>query len=107
MLNERALKIVEAAYGPDDPVMAAVVNNLGLVLKDMDDLAGAKAHYKRALKIDEAAYGPDHPEVAADLTNLGALLEAMLVVCFFSRLAIRTSPQNSSLKRKQMSSRIA
>jgi tetratricopeptide (TPR) repeat protein len=72
---ERALEIVQAALGPDDPRVATAVNNLGSVLKDLGDLAGAKACYERALKIDEAALGPDHPNVATLVNNLGSVLK--------------------------------
>jgi tetratricopeptide (TPR) repeat protein len=52
-----------------------VLNNLGLVLRALGDLAGAKAHFERALAIDEAAYGPNHPQVAIWLNNLGRVLQ--------------------------------
>ena len=55
---ERALKIDEAAFGPDHPNVATAVNNLGLVLLDQADYMGAKAAFERALKIDEAAFSP-------------------------------------------------
>ena len=72
---ERALRMDQAAYGPDHPAVATRVNNLGMVLKDMGDLAGARAHLERALRIDEAAYGPDHPKVAIRVNNLGLVLK--------------------------------
>ncbi len=62
-------------YGPNHPQVATAVNNLGSVLRDLGDLAGARAHYERALGIDEAAYGPDHPEVAIRVNNLGFVLQ--------------------------------
>jgi tetratricopeptide (TPR) repeat protein len=71
---ERALKIAEAAYGPEHPEVASDVSNLGGVLHDQGDLAGARACYERALKIGEATYGPDHPNVAACVNNLGSVL---------------------------------
>jgi len=74
---ERALKIAEAAYGPEHPNVATAVNNLGAVLHDQGDLAGAQGCFERALKIDEAAYGLDHPTVAAVVNNLGSVLRAM------------------------------
>ena len=40
------------------------VNNLGVVLKDLGDLDGARKAFERALAIDEKAFGPDHPNVA-------------------------------------------
>ena len=72
---ERALAIDEAAYGPDHPDVASTRNNLGLVLQDLGDLAGARPLYERALAINEAAYGPDHPDVAIDRNNLGVVLQ--------------------------------
>jgi tetratricopeptide (TPR) repeat protein len=74
---ERALKIDEAAFGPDHPEVATDVNNLGLVLHALGDLAGARAAFERALKIDEAAFGPDHPKVAIRVNNLGGVLHAL------------------------------
>ena len=41
-MYERALAIDEAALGPDHPNVATRLNNLGLVLKEQGDLAGAK-----------------------------------------------------------------
>jgi len=38
---ERALGIDERVYGPDHPKVATSVNNLGSVLQDLGDLAGA------------------------------------------------------------------
>ena len=61
---ERALRIDEASFGPDHPKVANDVNNLGDVLQDLGDLAGARAAFERALRIDEASFGPDHPNVA-------------------------------------------
>ena len=73
----RARAIDEAAYGPVHPAVATAVTNLGRVLRDLGDLAGAKAHYERALRIGEAAYGPDHPKVAIRVNNLGGVLRAL------------------------------
>lgn len=72
--HQRALKIDEKACGPDHPIVAIDLNNLGSVLQDLRDLEGAHANYQRALKIDEEAYGPDHPRVAVDVNNLGSVL---------------------------------
>ncbi len=50
---------------------------LGIVLRKMGDLKGAKDLHERALKIDEKALGPDHPEVARKVNNLGLVLREM------------------------------
>ena len=44
---ERALKIGEAAYGRDHATISTIVYSLGLVLKDLGDLAGARAAGRR------------------------------------------------------------
>ena len=61
-------------HDPDHPDVARDVNNLGSVLCDLGELAGARAAFERALAIDEAVYGPDHPDVARDVNNLGNVL---------------------------------
>ncbi len=74
---ERAVPIVEAVFGPNDPKVAVAGNNLGAVIQVLGDQEGAKSHYERALSIDEAAYGPNHPAVARDVNNLGSVLRAL------------------------------
>ena len=56
---------------------AALLNNLGLHLKEIGDLSAARAAYERALRINEARYGSDHPEVATGVNNLGGTLLAL------------------------------
>jgi Tfp pilus assembly protein PilF len=79
---ERALRIDEAAFGPDHPNVAIRVNNLGGVQWDMGDLEGARASFERALRIDEAAFGlgdedAHHPNVAIRVNNLGLVQQAL------------------------------
>jgi tetratricopeptide (TPR) repeat protein len=74
-LAERALAIAEAALGPDHPEVAADLNNLALILRDLGQLAQARPLAERALAITEAAYGPDHPAVAIRLSNLTGILQ--------------------------------
>ena len=54
--------------------MGIRLNNLGLALQDLGELAAARAAYARALAIAEATYGPSHPEVAIRVNNLGSVL---------------------------------
>jgi hypothetical protein len=44
---ERALAIGETTIGPDHPDMASRHKNLGDVLRDLRDPAGARAQYER------------------------------------------------------------
>ena len=74
-LNERALTIAEAQYGPDHPEVITSLNNLGVVLKALGELGEARKYYERALKINEARNGPDHPSSTTIISNLGRVLQ--------------------------------
>ncbi len=76
-LIERALKIVEAVYGPDHPEVAICVNNLAGVYRALGGLATAKGLYERALGIFEKVYGPDHHNVAMAVNNLAVVSKAL------------------------------
>jgi tetratricopeptide (TPR) repeat protein len=71
---EQALRVYEAALGPNHPMVAVAVGNLGSVLRDQGDLIGARALFERSLRIREAALGPDHPLVVIAVNNLGNVL---------------------------------
>jgi tetratricopeptide (TPR) repeat protein len=55
--KQQALAIEEVVYGPDHLQVAKSLGNLGIVRKDLGDLAGARAAQERALAIKQAA-GP-------------------------------------------------
>ena len=74
---ERALRVEEAASGPDHPEVAHILSNLGIVLNELGDLPAARQQLERALTIQEAAYGPDHPRVAVTLVNLGIVMREL------------------------------
>jgi tetratricopeptide (TPR) repeat protein len=74
---ERALRIKEAAHGPDHREVAPTLGNLGTVLQDMGELPAARVALERALRLFEAAHGPDHPEVARALINLAIVLRQL------------------------------
>lgn len=72
----RAMKIDEANYGPNHPLVAIRLNNLAQLLQATNRSGEAEPMIRRALEIGEASYGPDHPKVAAHLNNLALLLKA-------------------------------
>ena len=73
--NPLGVRISPEGFGSDHPSVANLVNNLGLVLRNLGDLDGARKAYQRALAIDEKSFGPDHPSVAIDVNNLGMVLQ--------------------------------
>jgi len=70
---ERALAVNEAACGPDHPEVAATLNNLGNVQRQLGELSAARASFERALAINVAANRSDHPDVAIIFSNLGCV----------------------------------
>ena len=67
---ERMVKLAEQQHGPEDPLVAAALDNLSIMNdrlgKHDDALKGAL----RALAIKEKSQGPDHSEVALTLNNI-------------------------------------
>ena len=57
--------------------MATRHSNLGSVLTDLDDPAGARTHIEQALKITQAALGPDHPNTVAVRRNIEDVLQRL------------------------------
>ena len=49
--------------GSDHPKVATYVSNLGGILRDLGDLAGARAAYEQALSIGERMLGNDDARV--------------------------------------------
>jgi CHAT domain-containing protein len=76
-LARLAAKVARQALGEAYPGTATSLNNLGILLQDGGDLAGARPYYERALAIRRQALGEDHPHTAQNLNNLGTLLVAL------------------------------
>ena len=70
------LRIREASGQPKSPRLAAVLNDLALLLVATNRIPEAEPMLRRALAIDEHSDGPDHAEVGDVLNDLGELLRA-------------------------------
>ena len=68
-----ALRQAEDWFGPDDPELSCVLNNLAVLYKYAGEFDRAEPLYRRALGIIELVYGPEHPEAATIYHNLGGL----------------------------------
>ncbi|MFE9877877.1 tetratricopeptide repeat protein [Streptomyces sp. NPDC005784] len=73
-MKERALRITEAASGPDHPDTATRLNNLAYTLSNLGRGSEALPLLERALRITEATRGPDDPDTATCLNNLASTL---------------------------------
>lgn len=76
--RRRFEQVVELERGPGgrELSLASAYNSLGLVLKDLNQYADARASLDQARAIWERLLGPNHPDVARVLNNLGELLIA-------------------------------
>jgi tetratricopeptide (TPR) repeat protein len=72
-LLERALAISENALGPEHPLTAKILNNLGVLFENRRDYVSSETFHKRALDIQETVLGLEHIDTALTLNNLGFL----------------------------------
>ena len=70
-----ALKEAEA-FGPEDPRLAASLNNLASLYAARGQAARAEPLSRQALAIREKVLGAEHADVAASLENLGSIYAA-------------------------------
>ncbi len=59
------------------PKIAALQNNLALVLQDLGDYTGAKKLLNKAMISDEQNFGVNHPNTAVIYSNLALVLQAL------------------------------
>jgi eukaryotic-like serine/threonine-protein kinase len=64
-LQQRALEVAEATYGPEHPNVATQLQRLASIVRDRGSLDEARPLYARALRISETALGEHHPAVEA------------------------------------------
>ena len=56
--------------GPDDPNLAASINNLAVSYFHAGRYDRAVELFEETLALQKAKYGPDHPNTAASMSNL-------------------------------------
>src|SRR5438105_8970311 len=72
-LFRQAIALAEQAFGPNHLEVAAILNNMAVLLKYTGRFDEAESLYGRALAITQQSHGANHPEVAAIYHNLGGL----------------------------------
>jgi CHAT domain-containing protein/tetratricopeptide (TPR) repeat protein len=73
-LQQRVVQIHEKAVGPEHPLTATSVSNLGNMLYLQGKFAEAEQVHRRALAIRTKVLGPGHPDTATSLNNLANVL---------------------------------
>ncbi len=69
---QHLLELFIKAYGPDDPQVGTIHNNIGLCFYYMGQPAEAVRNYRKAIQINISVYGEDHPSTAYIYNNIGA-----------------------------------
>jgi len=72
-LASRALDLRESVLGPEHPLVATALNNLGVIHYLKGNLDTAESLDRRALAIREKAFGSNHPLVASMLNNIAEI----------------------------------
>jgi CHAT domain-containing protein/tetratricopeptide (TPR) repeat protein len=72
-LAQKALKVAEATFGPEDPNTATALGRVGAALIDLGSYPEAEPILKRALAIQEKTLGQEAAPVAESLNRLGQL----------------------------------
>jgi tetratricopeptide (TPR) repeat protein len=68
-----ALRLASLELGPDEPVWAALWNNLGMIALAANDLGAAKEYYEKSAAFSLRISGRESPRYAAALSNLATL----------------------------------
>jgi tetratricopeptide (TPR) repeat protein len=76
-IAERALALTEAAVGPNHPETGERHDALGRVLRNLDDLTGARQHMQEALRILKGSLGTDHTRVAVLRVTFAQVLQRL------------------------------
>jgi len=69
---EEAIELVRSAHGSSHTFLAAIMNDLALVLES-DDPTRADSLLRGALEINERIYGPDHARTLTMMSNLAGV----------------------------------
>jgi serine/threonine-protein kinase len=73
-LYRRACDLWVALGQTRNPGYAAALGNLGLLLRDQGDLAGAERLLRESLALDREILGEEHPSFAGSLVNLAVVV---------------------------------
>ena len=69
---QHLLELFIKVYGPDDPQVGTIHNNIGLCFYYMGQPAEAVRNYRKAIQINISVYGEDHSSTAYIYNNIGA-----------------------------------
>jgi tetratricopeptide (TPR) repeat protein len=76
-LDEQALAMRQRLYEGDHPDVARSLNNVGVVLTDLGDFAGARELFEQTLAMRKRLHEGDHWEIGLSLHNLAESLREL------------------------------
>jgi tetratricopeptide (TPR) repeat protein len=76
-LHEQALAMRQRLYEGDHPDVARSLNNVGVILTDLGDFAGARALFEQTLAMRQRLHEGDHWEIGLSLHNLAESLREL------------------------------
>jgi CHAT domain-containing protein/tetratricopeptide (TPR) repeat protein len=74
-VEQQALQVAQATWGPNDSHVALSSNFLGILEMDLEKFSDAETHLNQALAIDTKNEGAEGKSAATDLFNLGELYQ--------------------------------
>jgi CHAT domain-containing protein len=72
-LAQQTVQVAQATFGPNDRHVGLSLDELGVLLSDQDDFAGAEAALRRALAIFQKTSGPQSKDAGSPLLSLAKL----------------------------------
>lgn len=72
-LAQQAVQVAQATFGPNDRRVGISLDELGLLLSDQGDFAGAETSLRRALAVFQKNAGPQSKDIGTTLLNLARL----------------------------------
>jgi serine/threonine-protein kinase len=73
-VQHQAISFIQHHLDPHHASMVPALNNLGAILSDLGDYAGAEDAHRRNMVISRHLYGDDHPDVAKRMMGLAMTL---------------------------------
>ncbi|GIG67971.1 tetratricopeptide repeat protein [Phytomonospora endophytica] len=97
LLFERALRLNEAAYGPEHAEVGLTLANLGIVMRMQADHDEAAAVLERAVRVTGTAFGRDSADVMYPVSQLGLVMSEVgrfTDAKFLQEWALRNAEKN-------------
>ncbi|WP_341792550.1 tetratricopeptide repeat protein [Rickettsia endosymbiont of Gonocerus acuteangulatus] len=73
--KQEALKIFQELHQGNNPLIASLLNNVGMSYEQSGNISKGLKYLKKALKMKQALYQDNHSDIAESLNNVGGSYE--------------------------------